>query len=187
MMYKRGAVQPPVCFYTPSPSYRTFTLYLIGFGVIVGLLTSYINYQSNFTDIDNKLQKMASAEAEFKRELFFNYISKVEMLLSSIARNELTLKYIKSGGVDDKHNLHNLFYALSYANQDIMQLRYNSSHRVSSSFMGNQHHTLTRELARFDRYKSNFSVILFDIDFFKKVNDTYGHNTGDDVLVCLKF
>ncbi|MDY0365768.1 MAG: diguanylate cyclase [Arcobacteraceae bacterium] len=41
---------------------------------------------------------------------------------------------------------------------------------------------LKDEMNKALRYNSVFSVILIDIDFFKKVNDTYGHQVGDDVL-----
>jgi two-component system cell cycle response regulator len=37
-------------------------------------------------------------------------------------------------------------------------------------------------LGRADRHKSPVSLILTDIDHFKKVNDTYGHPVGDEVL-----
>jgi len=38
------------------------------------------------------------------------------------------------------------------------------------------------EFARARRYGGNLSVMILDLDNFKKLNDTYGHATGDDVL-----
>lgn len=41
---------------------------------------------------------------------------------------------------------------------------------------------LHRELVRSRRHQHPVSLILLDVDFFKRVNDTYGHVAGDDVI-----
>jgi diguanylate cyclase (GGDEF)-like protein len=50
---------------------------------------------------------------------------------------------------------------------------YNRKHLMES---------LTGEIGRSSRYERPFSLLIIDIDHFKKFNDTYGHLAGDDVL-----
>lgn len=41
---------------------------------------------------------------------------------------------------------------------------------------------LSQEINRCQRYSRSFSLLIVDIDHFKKVNDTYGHDAGDEII-----
>ncbi len=45
--------------------------------------------------------------------------------------------------------------------------------------------TLEREIARSNRYRRDMSLVMFDLDHFKKINDSHGHLAGDSVLKIL--
>lgn len=53
--------------------------------------------------------------------------------------------------------------------------------QISNRLFLDNYYSKQRERAK--RYGTIFSIIMIDIDFFKKVNDKYGHKRGDDVLI----
>lgn len=64
------------------------------------------------------------------------------------------------------------------------------SFMVRDSLTGLLNHTsikdqLSREVARAHRLKTPLAFAMIDIDFFKKVNDSYGHSAGDRVIKSL--
>lgn len=67
----------------------------------------------------------------------------------------------------------------------LIQRLHQSAHQdhLTSLWNGRYFHSeLTKEIARLRRTQSTSCLALIDIDDFKKINDTYGHVIGDEVL-----
>lgn len=45
--------------------------------------------------------------------------------------------------------------------------------------------SIESEIDRSSRYETTFALIIYDVDLFKKINDTHGHETGDKILIEL--
>jgi diguanylate cyclase (GGDEF)-like protein len=65
-----------------------------------------------------------------------------------------------------------------------LRLEYQATHDFLTGLYNRQKFfdILSTEVKRTRRYKNPLSLIMFDIDFFKKINDNYGHDIGDEVL-----
>lgn len=71
--------------------------------------------------------------------------------------------------------------ALSKANENLRRLALRDSH----TGLYNHHFfvdTIEAELERAKRHSENLSLIMMDIDYFKSINDVYGHRFGDTIL-----
>ncbi len=101
--------------------------------------------------------------------------------------NQITRTSIKDGDVLQFGPTAVFRYSVTDADQEAMlQQLYDAS--VTDSLTGayNREHFDTRlesEISFSRRHETQLSLLLLDIDFFKKVNDTYGHQAGDAVLV----
>jgi diguanylate cyclase (GGDEF)-like protein len=71
--------------------------------------------------------------------------------------------------------------SLEMANEEIKLLSRTDS-LTGCYNRGHLNELLPREIKRALRYKHSLALAMCDIDHFKKVNDTYGHQCGDEVL-----
>ncbi|MFO7788556.1 MAG: diguanylate cyclase [Halospina sp.] len=67
------------------------------------------------------------------------------------------------------------------------ELAHKASHDPLTGVYNRQQYDLLmeQEMERAQRYAAPFSLIMLDIDHFKMINDSFGHDTGDEVLVAL--
>lgn len=86
--------------------------------------------------------------------------------------------------------LENLISALLYPLRNALMYKeaIRAAQKDSLTGTGNRaalNEALNREIEVAQRHQRTLGMIIFDIDLFKKINDTYGHNTGDCLLKAL--
>ena len=80
------------------------------------------------------------------------------------------------------------YLSLAISNMKLQERLQNLSVRDGLTGLFNRRYmeeTLSREFSKAERDEYPVGVIMLDVDFFKKFNDTYGHEAGDIVLIEL--
>jgi diguanylate cyclase (GGDEF)-like protein len=122
-----------------------------------------------------------------------NIYSKQEMAIigmSTYGNNILSARFLKIGGSDfiNKPFLEEEFFCRINQNMDLLgyikDLKYIATRDFLTGLYNRRYFFEVGEKLFNRAYKSqkNSAVALIDIDFFKRVNDTYGHDVGDRVL-----
>jgi len=106
----------------------------------------------------------------------YDYIKKPFQSAELKARVKAALRFKKSQEslLEAKRNLEAM-------NEELAQLAITDSltQIYNHTFLLN---TLKSEMTRTDRFSNKLAFLMIDVDFFKKINDTYGHLVGDEVL-----
>ena len=91
----------------------------------------------------------------------------------------------------DESELRRAYHALEIAHRELQESFAREQHlaRIDELTGVNNRRSLVefmeQEFKVAMRYRMPLSVVMFDIDDFKQINDTFGHTVGDQVLQCL--
>lgn len=105
---------------------------------------------------------------------FFSYIRRLHEVQDAVDQQKRTLQ-------DANQSLHEQIGKIN----DLQEKLREQANRDSLTGLFNRRYlegTLEREMSRCKREGAPLTMLLLDIDHFKLVNDTYGHQAGDEVL-----
>jgi diguanylate cyclase (GGDEF)-like protein len=156
----------------------------INFYVLMGILSAYsfalslfsslllYVFSENLVDRIVKLQELSSRIKE-------NDFSEIEFLKTEQPKDELD--HLRNNLVDTALTIGRLLSELEEKNRELQELAYyDPLTGLPNRRFFFEHASLIFEEAK--RYEKPLSLLIMDIDHFKKINDTYGHDVGDLVL-----
>ncbi len=136
----------------------------------IGELKNSVNVSDRLEDLKNHVsQTLSSIESALKDK---TEKDKTVKIISEKNRSDFQAGFSKLKKELD-HAIRHSKELETKLNQDPLTKAYNRRAYLKC---------ITNEMDRFLRYQNIFSILVIDIDFFKKVNDTYGHAIGDKCL-----
>jgi len=168
-------------------------------GVIV------INYNGMIVDInDSALQTLKASRAELSDKTITDFVESLSLKeITSFEDSdhqslEITLRDraydVSASSLDDTNPDADLVLVLRdvtdrrKTEQDLRQAQEELVRLAHTDYLTGLHNRrffmqrLAEEIERVRRHGSRLSVLLFDLDYFKQVNDVCGHYTGDEIL-----
>jgi diguanylate cyclase (GGDEF)-like protein len=156
----------------------------INFYVLMGILSVYsfalsllsslllYVFSENLVDRIIKLQKLSNRIKE-------SNFSGIEFLKIEKPKDELD--HLRNDLVDTALTIGKLLSELEEKNRELQELAYyDPLTGLPNRRFFSEHASLIFEEVK--RYEKPLSLLVIDIDHFKKINDTYGHDVGDLVL-----
>ena len=147
---------------------------LVGYSFVLSLLSSFLLYKFS-EDLIVRIIKLQ----EFSNRIKMGDFSKIEPFETSKKMDELD--HLRNSFIDAAVTIGNLLSELEAKNKQLQELAYyDSLTGLPNRRFFFEHGNLIFEEAK--RYGKKLSLLIVDIDHFKKINDTYGHDAGDVVL-----
>ncbi|MFA0440805.1 hypothetical protein BCU70_13560 [Vibrio sp. 10N.286.49.C2] len=154
------------------------------FAIILGLLQSNAlskRYSLPLIELQKRLTYIIEGSPESRSSYRYpnNEIGSIAQEVEQFTTQEFYTQSVELKRLNDQTN--QAYMLLAQKNDELKRLSYTDQ----LTALSNRHKMeleLQREHDRYQRYGDPFSLIMLDIDAFKLVNDTYGHNTGDIVL-----
>ena len=167
---------------------------------ILDVNNSFFKYFTDYKNLDEFKEKYNCIANLFDKDN--KYLQKdmdglnwVDYLLQKHTEsNKVKIKYhnniyyftVSASMVDETRNRYSIIFTdITKQERYQQKLEYTSVTDALTNIKNRRYFQdkIVQEVADVNRYKSSLSLIMFDIDFFKKVNDEHGHDVGDDVLV----
>lgn len=157
------------------------------FGLTEDIFTDNDRFGDNLMDELNDLENTVGISFKIE-ELKEVVTSKLTLIKSAVMKKKENDSSLKANLNEDINSLRAEFEGLK---KEALDAKTQAENLEREIFMDPLTGSMNRrayekrikeEFDRYVRYKRIFSILIFDVDHFKKINDTYGHSTGDTVL-----